>query len=76
MTKEEWLSEFSDNLSSIMQDEGITQEELSSKSGVSKSAISKYINWQQFPSFKAIVNLAYALDCSTDDLIDFGEPID
>ena len=76
MTKEEWLDSFADNLKSLIREERITQEKLATESGLSKATISKYTNGLQFPTYKAIVNLMYALNCSADDLIDFGEWIE
>lgn len=76
MTELEWMDSFGDNLKDLMKKTGINQEELAYKTNISQSNISRYINRQNMPSVRAIVNLAYALNCSTDDLIDFFEPID
>lgn len=76
MSEQEWLDEFSDNLRAIMREVGITQRKLSDISGISTADISRYINGQQQPSAKAVVKLSYALECNTDDLIDFGETIE
>lgn len=76
MSEQEWLEEFSDNLQAMIREAGISQKELANISGISTSDISRYINGQQQPSAKAVVKLAYALECNTDDLIDFGETIE
>ena len=68
MSEMEWISIFGDNLIDIMDEKGYTQEQL--------ATISKYINKKQMPSIKAVVNLAYALDCTTDELIEFGDTIE
>ena len=75
MTEAEWLDIFSDNLIDMLNEQRYSQEELAYESNLSQSTISKYINKKQMPSLKAIINIAYALDCSIDELIDFGEKI-
>ena len=76
MSEMEWISIFGDNLIDIMDEKGYTQEQLANETGLTQSTISKYINKKQMPSIKAVVNLAYALDCTTDELIDFGDIIE
>ena len=76
MTELEWLDIFSDNLKSALEYANMTQRELADASGVSESSICKYLRKQQIPSLKAIINIAYALDISTDELINFDEPIE
>ena len=76
MTELEWLNIFSDNLKSALEYANMTQRELADASGVSESSICKYLRKQQIPSLKAIINIAYALDISTDELINFDEPIE
>ena len=75
MSESEWLNIFSDNLSNMLKRAGFTQRELAEETGLSAAAISNYINGQKMPTAKAIVNIAYVLNCSTDDLVDFGDMI-
>lgn len=75
MFEQEWLEIFADNLVDIMKEYRITQKELSEDSGLSEGTISNYIHKKQMPGIKAIINLAYALDISIDDFIDFGDKI-
>ena len=75
MSEFEWLDIFGDNLKSMLAGAGMTQNDLAIETGISKGAISSYINKQKTPTIKSIINIAYALDCSIDDLIDFGECI-
>lgn len=75
MTEAEWLDIFSNNLIDMLNEQGYSQEELAYETNLSQSTISKYINKKQLPSLKAIINIAYALDCGIDELIDFGEKI-
>ena len=76
MSELEWMDIFSENLASILQDVDATQRDLAEMTGLSEASISNYINKKRLPNAKAILNIAYALNCSTDDLIDFGDTID
>ena len=76
MTELEWINIFGDNLSDILKDAKMTQQELADEAGLSKAAICSYIHKRKAPGLKAIINIAYALDCSVDDLMDFEEMIE
>ena len=76
MTETQWLEIFGDNLKDILDAGGYTQRQLAEASGLAESTISRYISKKQVPCVKALVNIAYALDCSLDDLMDFGDDID
>lgn len=76
MSEVEWLEEFRINLLRMMDEDLIKQKELAEVSGLSEATISNYVNGTKMPGVRAIVNLAYALSCDTDDLIDFGEMIE
>lgn len=75
MSEVEWLRRFSSSLKDMLKDARMSQRELADATGLSESAISKYVNGQQIPTVRAIVNICYELACNTDDLIDFGERI-
>ena len=75
MTEVEWLDIFGDNLKSMLEHANMTQMELAEYSGLSKAAISRYINKERIPSLRAIINISYALECDVGELIDFDEPI-
>lgn len=75
MSEWEWLYEFSRNLARMMYESKFTQKDLAEMTGLSESTISKYLNRQQMPGVKAIINISAALDCTADDLIDFGYAI-
>ena len=47
---------------------GLTQEELSEKTGISQARISEYLYGKHFPSFYQIDKLAKAMNCSVEDL--------
>ena len=76
MTRDEWRTTFGGNLVDLINEVGISQNQLAKDSSISSSSISGYINKWSAPSVIAIVNMAYALNVSVDELIDFGEGID
>ncbi len=76
MTEIEWLNTFGDNLARILYEMRFTQRELSEMSGISEATISKYLNKQQMPGVKAILNMSYAIGCDVSELIDFGTVIE
>lgn len=76
MTELEWINIFGDNLSDMLNDAKMTQQELADETGLSKAAISSYVHKRKAPGLKAIINIAYALDCSVDELMDFEEMIE
>lgn len=75
MTETEWLNIFGDNLKSMLEERNVTQHELARMIGVNTRTLNRYIMKQRIPTIKNIINIAYALDCSLDELIDFGDTI-
>ena len=75
MTELEWMDIFGDNLRDILKEYGMTQKDLADESGLSETTISRYIKKQRIPNMKAIVNIANALDLTTDELINLNERI-
>ena len=71
----EWLDIFGDNLADILKDEYMTRKELSEVLNMTEATISRYINKRQMPTMKVIINMAYELSVTVDDLIDFGDNI-
>lgn len=76
MTEAQWMSNFGSNLKIMLKDYGMTQTELAKDTGLSETTISRYIAGQMMPSAASLFNIAYALDCSLDDIADFGDKID
>ena len=76
MTEDRWLDIFGDKLSEMIYDAGYSQSEFAQRIGVSEATLSKYINKIHMPSAKAIINIAYALHCNIEDLIDYGHEIE
>lgn len=75
MTELEWMDIFGDNLRDILKEYGMTQKDLADESGLSETTISRYVKKQRIPNMKAIVNIANALDLTTDELINLDERI-
>lgn len=75
MSEQEWIDIFGDNLAEIMAEKGYTQRDLAEATGLSESTISQYINKKRMPTIRAIINMAYELDLSMDEFIDFGDRV-
>lgn len=75
MSEVEWLDIFGDNLVDILKDEYMTRKELAETLNMTEATISRYINKRQMPTMKVIINMAYELSITVDDLIDFGDNI-
>lgn len=75
MRETEWMEIFGRNLCEMLQEAGYSQNEFAEATGLSKSMISSYINGTHMPSVKALVNIAYELGISFDELMDFGDRI-
>ena len=75
MTEIEWRKIFKDRLSFMMRRANLTRRELVEKSGVSEPAISNYLSGRKTPGIKTTIALAYALGCTIEDLVDYGENI-
>lgn len=72
MTEREWLEIFSENLIELLKDARMSQRELADAAGLSESSVSDYIHGRKLPGIKAVINIAYVLGRSLDELIDFG----
>lgn len=68
LTEEEYKREFGFRLREVMYREGITQLELSERTGISQSMLSSYTSGRNIPSFYKVDKIAKALKCSTDEL--------
>lgn len=76
MSENEWLDIFAENLLELMKEKGYNQIDLAESTNLSKGTISSYINKRKVPGIRALVNIAYELNISFDDLMDFGDRID
>lgn len=68
ITEEQCQRDFGHRLRKLMCLRGITQVELSDKTGIPQPLISKYINGVVTPSFYKVVQITKALGCSLEDL--------
>ena len=75
MSEVEWMDIFGDNLRDILKDQYMSRRELAEVLGLSEATISNYINKKQMPTMEVIVNMAYELTLSADELIDFGDRV-
>lgn len=75
MVSDEYISEvefidiFADNLRDIMYEMDISEGELARTTGMTRAAISRYLNKKRMPTLKALVNLSYVLCVPITDLI-------
>lgn len=61
---------FSNNLVEYMSSKGFNQVTLAERTGLSTVAISKYMRGTMTPSITALQKIAYALNCTPDELLD------
>ena len=79
ISEQRWMDIFAGNLKSLMAETNMSQRELSRLSGVSESALSKYLSAKCMPSLNALINIAYVFPCANlsdllvldDDQIEF-----
>ena len=70
--EDQWKKLFAQNLYNKMCECGYTQIELGRASGLGTTCIFRYLEGETIPNGWRLVNLARALECSVDALIDFG----
>lgn len=71
----EWKKAIATNLRVCRAKAGVTQEELSAKSGVSVDAIGSYEREVSTPLLETACKLAAALDCTVNDLCGFTKEV-
>lgn len=76
MNQTEWQKKFAKQIRRKLAANNINQRELSERSGISEVTISRYIKCRRIPRVGEILKLAIALNCSVDELINFGELIE
>lgn len=76
MKKKEWINHFGDNLKRIIDESGMTRKEISEKTYLTESILSRYINKKSAPSVKAVVNLSIVLGVSIKELIGFADHVE
>lgn len=68
LDKESFARIFGVLLRRALEHSGLTQEELSKKTGIPQARISEYLYGKHFPSFYQIDKMAKAMNCSVEDL--------
>lgn len=63
-----WKNNFSKNLRIRIQRRGISNDKLSSITGISRVTLSKYLNGKAIPNSYNMEQLSYALGCSVSEL--------
>ena len=58
-----------------MKEKEVWQKELAYMSGIAPTTLKMYFQERCGPSAMTLVNIAHALECSIDELADFGEDI-
>lgn len=72
LDEEVWRKEFGHQLRRAIVDRGITQDQLSEMTGVSRQMLSRYIHGTSTPSGYIISRLSEVLDCDVHKLTRFG----
>lgn len=66
---DDWRMNFARKLNKRMLRYGVSQEELSMKTGISKTMLSRYMNGKALPSGANITRIAEVLHCSVNELM-------
>ena len=61
--------EIKERIKMLMIEKHLTQKELATLAGITEASMSKYLKGERTPRIDVIVNLANALEVSTDELI-------
>lgn len=69
LTEDEWAKTFGNNIYRRMKSTGITGENLSDITGISRVSISKYLNGNAIPNTRNSVLIAKALKCTINELV-------
>lgn len=75
MKESVWRAKFAEKLSKKMNEKGYNQSTLAYKANLTQPAISRYLSGLSTPDVRAVINLSYALGCTMEELVAFGERI-
>ena len=75
MKESVWRMKFAEKLSEKMTEKGYSQLTLARKAKLAQPTLSRYLLGQKTPCIRAIINLSYALNCTMEELVNFGERI-
>ena len=59
----------SKTIPSKMKEKGLSQKELANRTGLTESAISRYVNGSRLPDVSSLIKLSRTLNCSTDYIL-------
>ena len=65
------LRDFGRNLEDLLNEENMSQRELSELTGINNSTISRYVACVTMPSIANIVKIMRVLECEFEDLVDY-----
>lgn len=65
------LRDFGRNLEDLLNEENISQRELSELTGINNSTISRYVAGDTAPSLVNVVKIMRVLECEFEDLVDY-----
>lgn len=75
MSEVELMDIFAENLRYTMKDVRINQAQLAKETGLSESAISRYLAKERLPNLRAMINICVVLNCDVEDLVPVYERI-
>lgn len=64
------MREYGFNLRDRMSDAGVSQDQLSETTGISRQMLSRYMNGKSSPTFVNAVRISKVLKCSLEDFLD------
>jgi transcriptional regulator with XRE-family HTH domain len=70
------MAKFGSRVKEMLSDARMSQNELAETAGLSRSAVSDYVNARKMPGVRAIINISEALDCDVEELMPCGEMIE
>ena len=76
LSKEKWNDYFAMTLRVKLAEYGLTQKDLSSRTGLSHITIHNYLSGKSTPDVYNLRKIAEALDCSISELTEFNENVD
>ncbi|WP_290063338.1 helix-turn-helix domain-containing protein [Paraclostridium bifermentans] len=72
----DFATNFAKNLTYLRKSKKISMQQLAEEIGLSRATLSHYENGNRLPEFENIIKLALYFQCSIDELIFSGTPID
>ena len=73
VNKYEWSMEFCRRLKELLEDREMTQRELATRIGVTEVTVSRYVSGERIPKAPTVLEIARAVNCPVEVLIDFNK---